>query len=97
MAKIILVAVFLTLLASVSAPWAGEQELAASDLLKCMKKCVQTYGKNEKDTCKLQCSQSIPEKSQNRDCMAIYKACRKGCSKDKVCKKSCRKAKNNCV
>ena len=101
MTKFITVAVFLALLMPVSAPGAGAQELAASDLMKCMEKCVRTYGKADKDSCKLQCSAGMSTKSQAKDCMAIYKSCRKGCGKNKAtkkaCTKTCRKAKNNCV
>ena len=97
MARYVLVTVFLALLAPVSEPGAGAQELAAGDLLKCMEKCVRTYGKDEKDSCKLKCSSDMSTKGKPRDCMAIYKTCRKGCGKKKACKKACRKAKNNCV
>ena len=97
MAKFVFVAVFLALLSPLSAPEAGAQELAAGDLMKCMEKCVRTYGKAEKDSCKFQCSAGMSMKSQAKDCMAIYKTCRKGCGTKKACKKVCRKAKNNCL
>ena len=101
MAKYILLAVFLAFLAPVQAAGPGAIEVAAGDLMKCMEKCVRTYGKDEKDSCKLKCSAGMPAKSQNRDCMAIFKSCRKGCGTNKAtkkaCTKTCRKAKNNCV
>ncbi len=101
MTKLITMAVFLALLAPLYAPGAGAQELAAGSLLKCMEKCVRTYGKDEKDSCKLKCTADMSTKSQTKDCMAIYKSCRKGCGKNKAtkkaCTKTCRKAKQNCV
>ena len=99
MRKYVLMAAFLALLAPLSAP--GAQELAAGDLMKCMEKCVRTYGKDEKDSCKLKCSADMSTKGKPRDCMAIYRTCRKGCGKNKAtkkaCTKTCRKAKQNCV
>ena len=69
--------------------------------MQCMEKCVRTYGSDEKDSCKLQCSANMSTKGNQKDCMAIYKTCRKGCGKNKAtkkaCTKTCRKAKQNCV
>ena len=101
MTRYIFLAVFLALLAPVQAAEPGEFKLAASDLMKCMKKCVRTYGKAEKDSCKLKCSANMSLQNQAKDCMGIYKSCRKGCGKNKAtkkaCTKTCRKAKQNCV
>ena len=101
MAKYILVAAFLAFLAPVQAAGPGEIEVAQKDLMKCMELCVRTNGKDEKDSCKLKCTANMSTKSQAKDCIGIYKACRKGCGKNKAtkkaCTKTCRKAKQSCV
>ena len=105
MTRYIFLAVFLTVFLALPAPVQaaepGEFKLAAADLMKCMEKCIRTNGKDEKESCKLSCSANMSFKNQAQDCMAIYKSCRKGCDKNKAtkngCKKTCRKAKQNCV
>lgn len=101
MTKYILFAAFLAFLAPVQAAGPGEIEVAQNDLMKCMEKCVRTNGKDEKDSCKLSCTANMSMQGEKKDCMAIYKSCRKGCGKNKAtkkaCKKTCRKAKQNCV
>lgn len=81
--------------AGVSAP---APAFASAELMQCMVDCIMTEGKDEKDTCKSRCADiSISADPENRDCMAIYKQCKKVCESDKECKQICKDALLNCV
>ena len=76
---------------------AGTIELAqSSNLMQCMEKCIREEGKDQKDTCKSRCA-TIPTKgAKKKNCMGIYKQCKKNCKKNKTCRKACKKALNTC-
>ncbi len=74
---------------------------AAADALQCMAQCLRDEGKDEKEKCKLRCA-DVPTPNMarpgNKDCMAVYKQCKKACQKgDKACRKACKTALTNCV
>ncbi len=72
--------------------------LASAELMQCMVDCIKSEGKDEKDTCKSRCADiPISADPQNKDCMAIYKQCKKACEKDKECRQICKDALTNCV
>jgi hypothetical protein len=70
-------------------------ELAQSQsLMQCMEKCIRNEGKSEKATCKTRCAKipsAFGKQPKQRDCMAIYKGCKKNCPKrDKKCNRACK-------
>lgn len=69
------------------------------DALQCMADCMIKEGYDAKDICKQQCSkiQIDMNQHQNKDCMAIYKQCKKDCDGDNVCRKTCKTNLLNCV
>ena len=83
---------------------AGTIELAqSSKLMQCMEKCMRHEGADTaatkttaKTTCKSRCA-TIPTKSaKKKNCMGLYKQCKKNCKKEKPCRKACKKALNTC-
>ena len=83
---------------------AGTIELAqSSKLMQCMEKCMRHEGADTaatkttaKATCKSRCA-TIPTKgAKKKNCMGIYKQCKKNCKKNKTCRKACKKALNTC-
>jgi len=97
---IVVAFVFWTALATQpAAAGAAEIELAQSDnLLQCMEKCIREEGKDEKDTCKLRCAKIPSQGAQQKDCMGVYKQCKKNCpsATKKACRKQCKKQLTSC-
>jgi hypothetical protein len=64
---------------------------ADGDLLQCVTDCIMEEGEDESDTCQLRCAKlHVDMKKEPKDCMKIYKQCKKGCEGDKTCKKECK-------
>ena len=68
----------------------------SSNLMQCMEKCIREEGKDQKDTCKSRCATIPTMGAKKKNCMGIYKQCRKNCKKEKTCRKACKKALNTC-
>jgi hypothetical protein len=69
-----------------------------SEMLQCMSDCIIQEGEDEKATCKQRCAKIMIDmnQGQNKDCMAVYKQCKKDCD-SKACKKDCKNDLMNCV
>jgi hypothetical protein len=86
--------VYLSVIGPTVSP-AEAAELAQSQgLMQCMEKCIRDEGKSEKATCKSRCA-NVPsafgKQPKQRDCMAVYKGCKKNCPKrDKKCNRACK-------
>ncbi|MBT3557074.1 MAG: hypothetical protein HN644_07575 [Rhodospirillales bacterium] len=64
---------------------------AAGDLLQCVTDCIMEEGEGEADTCQLRCAKiHVDVNKEPKDCMKIYKQCKKTCDGDKDCKKECK-------
>lgn len=73
----------------------------AETLMQCMTKCVQYEGGNSatnKATCKARCADSTgaTKQSQPRDCMADFKACKKGYKSSSAEYRACKKKLMSC-
>ncbi|MDD9877009.1 MAG: hypothetical protein OXR84_06165 [Magnetovibrio sp.] len=70
----------------------GPPQLAQSGgLMQCMEHCIRTEGESEKDTCKMRCANISSKRPKQRDCMGIYKQCKRSCAKtDKACARACK-------
>lgn len=98
----LVMALLTTLPATTPTPAAAtDTELAQSqDLMQCMERCIREEGKTEKATCKSKCA-NIPsafgQQQQRRDCMAVFKSCKRNCPKaDKNCHRACKDALMQC-
>ena len=63
----------------------------------CYSDCIDKYGTDSKAACARQCGLIGGTPGTAKDCSKIYKACIKGCGKDKNCKKQCRTANQSCI
>ena len=75
-------------------------ELAQTEIMHCMEKCIRTEGSSKKEICKSHCA-NLPsvfsKQTKKQDCMKVYKNCYKNCAKkDKSCKKNCKRALMQC-
>ena len=67
-------------------------------VLQCVANCVLQEGEDETDTCKMRCAGiGIDMSEEPKDCMAVFKQCKKDCDKDKDCKQTCKDDLLNCV
>jgi len=67
------------------------------NIMQCMEQCIRSEGKSEKDTCKSRCANLSTRQAQPRNCMGIFKSCKKNCAKaDRACQKACKDALMSC-
>lgn len=78
---------------------------SGQNMMQCMTKCIQHEGGNSatnRSTCKSRCSgASSRQGGKQRDCMAEFKSCRRGCGKTKVgkpnkCYRACKDRQMSC-
>ncbi len=71
---------------------------AGDDLLQCVADCIMQEGEAEAETCQMRCANiDLNLNQEPKDCMAVYKQCKKDCDGEKSCKKVCKTALTNCV
>ncbi len=72
---------------------------SGQNMMQCMSKCIQHEGGNSatnRNICKSRCAKVSIGGGKQRNCIAEFKSCRKGCGKLKKCYRACKEKQMAC-